>query len=209
MQPVEPRGRRGLPRGGRRSARRRRVAVDVPTAVAAGRRAPGMPSRTSRSSSASRRSSVASSSLRPPGAKSLMPLSAKGLCDAEIIAAGTPSAARGRRRPGSARRRGRPTATPSAREAGGAARPRAAGPRRGCRGRRASVAAETRAAAAAEGQAELGRQLGVGDPADPVGAEPQRTRGRRSARLSAWSTAAPSGPSSGRTSWTPSRGRRG
>ena len=35
---------------------------------------------------------MGSSSLRPPGAKNLMPLSPKGLCDAEIMAAATPSA---------------------------------------------------------------------------------------------------------------------
>ena len=57
---------------------------------------------------------------------------------------------------------------------------------------------------APEGQGQLGRQLLVCDTSDPIGAEACRRH-----RLTAWSTAAPCGPSSGRTSWTPSRGRRG
>ena len=58
-----------------------------------------------------------------------------------------------------------------------------------------------------EGQRQLGRQLLVRNPAHTIGAE----AGRRHCILlaTAWSTAAPCGPSSGRTSSTPSRGRRG
>src|SRR5690606_14288270 len=47
--------------------------------------------RSSRCSSSSSRRSTSSGSLRPPAANSLMPLSAKGLCDADTIAAGAPS----------------------------------------------------------------------------------------------------------------------
>ena len=57
---------------------------------------------------------------------------------------------------------------------------------------------------AAESQGQLGGQLFVGDAADAVGAEASRRH-----PPTAWSTAAPCGPSSGRTSSTPSRGRRG
>ena len=56
-----------------------------------------------------------------------------------------------------------------------------------------------------EGERELGSQLGVGDSTDPVGAE---TRRHERTRLSAWSTAGPCGPSSSRTSCSPSRGHR-
>ncbi len=46
-----------------------------------------------RSSSASRSASTASDSFTPPAAKNLMPLSPNGLCEAEIIAPGTPRSA--------------------------------------------------------------------------------------------------------------------
>ena len=101
-------------RGGDRRARRRGDSrtrqrtsgpkVTVPTSRPAG---PGVGDRVRRRARraagparASSRCSVASSSLRPPGAKSLMPLSANGLCDAEIIAAGAWCAADANATPG-------------------------------------------------------------------------------------------------------------
>ncbi len=60
---------------------------------------------------------------------------------------------------------------------------------------------------AAEGQRQLGGQLLVGNSAHAIGTETGRRHRRPAA--TAWSTAAPCEPSSGRTSWTPSRGRRG
>ena len=55
-----------------------------------------------------------------------------------------------------------------------------------------------------EGEHQLGRQLDIGDTANPVGAELQRQENAPSA----WSTAEPCGPSSARTSCSPSHGRR-
>ena len=54
-------------------------------------------------------SSVSTGSLVPPGANSLMPLSSKGLCEAETTAAGTPRASgqEGERRASAGRRRRR------------------------------------------------------------------------------------------------------
>src|SRR5215213_10231686 len=66
------------------------------------------------SSSDSTAASTSSGSLRPPGAKSLMPLSAKRLCEAEIMAPGTPSASEMKATPGVGRTPRRCTATPSA-----------------------------------------------------------------------------------------------
>ncbi len=177
-----------------RSARRRPTPTPSPTA-------PPAPARRSSSAvelgldRAPRRRRSACGRRR---AKSLMPLSANGLCDAEIIAAGhaVASARRqataGRRQHAERARRRRPRrARPaaSAASSSGPGAPRVAadderrsppehrGPRRG------------RAASD-----ELGGELGVGDAADAVGAEPQRHRASRGA-ISAWSTAAPCGPS--------------
>ena len=93
------------------------------------------------SSAASSCSSTSSDSLRPPAAKNLMPLSPNGLCDAEIIAPGTPSGGaqpRHRRgghdaealRPARLRRRARRRGPPRAgtRRAGVAADDEARGP---------------------------------------------------------------------------------
>src|SRR5437588_899967 len=65
------------------------------------------------SSSLSRRSSTASSSLRPPAAKNLMPLSAYGLCDAEITAPGDASGAERHATSGVGATPSRATSTPS------------------------------------------------------------------------------------------------
>ena len=56
----------------------------------------------------------------------------------------------------------------------------------------------------ADGQGQLRRELFVCDTPDPIGAEACRRH-----PPTAWSTAEPCGPSSGRTSSTPSHGRRG
>ena len=105
------------------------------------------------------------------------------------------------------------------RQPGGQRRRRASGPTAGCRGRSASGRSPTRPRTrprAAEGERQLGGELDVGDAADAVGAELHASRdvtrpcaGARPTAISAWSTAAPCGPSSGRTSSIPSRGRRG
>src|SRR4051794_19946241 len=66
-----------------------------------------------RSSSASSRASVSSESLRPPGEKNLTPLSGKGLCEAEMTAAGRPSAADRKATPGVGSTPRSPTSAPS------------------------------------------------------------------------------------------------
>ena len=109
-----------------------------------------------------------------------MPLSANGLCEAEIIAAGTPVALRERTRPpASAPRRARTTSTPSAREPGDERGLEHRARDRACRGRSTTAARRpsTRAAARPRREDELGGELGVGDAADAVGAEAQASRG--------------------------------
>ena len=101
-----------------------------------GRRSePGMPSASMAASAASTSAWRPSSSLRPPAANSLMPLSPKGLCEAEIM---DPGQLRRRREvghaPGWARPRGRPRRPPR-RPARRRTRRPAAGRRPGCRDR--------------------------------------------------------------------------
>ena len=67
-------------------------------------------------------------------------------------------------------------------------------------------AAEDPRGRAAEGARHVCRELGAGDTSEPVGTEPHAEAGVR-ASASASSTAEPCGPSSGRTSSTPSHGR--
>ena len=81
------------------------ITVPTPSPVGPGSRAapdvsdpPPTPRR--RSISASSRASTSSLSLRPPAAKNLMPLSWKGLWEAEMTAAGWPSAAESQATPG-------------------------------------------------------------------------------------------------------------
>ena len=94
--------RRGGDRRGRRRGARRSLGTscdrpsDPPTPAPDG--PAGRLAEDRARSSASMRSSTSSGSLRPPGANSLMPLSAKGLCEAEIIAPAH-RLGRGRRRP--------------------------------------------------------------------------------------------------------------
>ena len=67
----------------------------------------------------------------------------------------------------------------------------------GCRGppRRCRGGAEDARRGPPEGEGELGGELGVGDPADAVGAEGEAHAACSEAAASAWSTAAPCGPS--------------
>ena len=124
-----------------------------------------------------------------------MPLSAKGLWLAEITAAGQS-------------RLGREAATPGVGstpvddvgpfggQPGGQGGLEHRARTGGCRGRRTKrpPGAEDAGRGPAEGQRQLRRQLDVGHAPDAVGAEAERHRRDRAA-LSAWSTAAPCGPS--------------
>ena len=135
------------------------------------------------SSSASMAASSASDSFGPRRESSLIPLSSKGLWEAETIAAGRPRAAARRRRRAWGGRRRRPRRRPR-RRARPRARPAAAGPTGGCRVRRGTVRApRRRAAARPSASASSAVQLGVGNAADPVGAEARRMARRRRSPL--------------------------
>ena len=183
--------------------RGRRVMTPHPVAGrAAGRAGPGRPGW----SRARARSSPSTSmgSFVPRRLKSLMPLSPKGLCEAEITAPGAVAGLGHARRPrGSAARRGRRRRRP----------PRPARRRRRPAGaaRAAGVAADeerrrgrTRTTARPRARASSGVSSSFATPRTP--SVPKRVGAMAAA--TAWSTAAPCGPSSGRTSSTPSPARR-
>jgi hypothetical protein len=146
---------------------------------------------------------LASGSLAPPAAKSLMPLSAKGLWEAEITAAGSwrvgDSARPGPGVGGRRRRPRRPPRWPDRRTG----RPAAWDPIGGCPGHQKGPGRQGPGRGPPEGEDQLGPELDVGDAPDAVGAEPDTHR------TTASSTGAPCGPSSGRTSCSPSRVRHG
>ena len=198
VRPLERR-----PPGGRRRRRRRR-----PPATGG---PPGGPPRRRGPPASPRGSGRARPRCRPRGvgqlqaaaANSLMPLSAKGLCDAETTAAGR---SRRGREPGHAGRGQHAEVDDVGALAG---QPGGQG-RLQHRARAPGVAADEEALrrqdardGPPEGEDQLGAEFDVGDPADAVGAEADRPT-----PTTASSTAAPCGPSSGRTSCSPSRARR-
>ena len=165
----------------------------------------------SAASSASSWASTSSVSLRPPAAKSLMPLSPNGLCEAEIMAAGTASMPARKATAGVGTTPRSTTSTPSvARPAARAAASN--GPdRRVSRPISHRDPPSTRAAARPSVSASSGVSSWLATPrtpsvpnfnvrCDPHGKrrEPQR-RGcgsrQTNARATAWSTAVPCGPS--------------
>ena len=119
-----------------------------PTPWPTGGRDRGPAAARTRASSSSMAASVASGSLRPPAAKSLMPLSAKGLCEAETTAAGQPRWAARPGHPGRGQHAEVDDVGALARHARPTARPGAAGPSAGCRGRPGSMRAGRARAAA-------------------------------------------------------------
>ena len=132
-----------------------------------------------------------------PAANSLMPLSANGLCDAEITAPATPSAAASHATAGVGTTPSSATSTPSAASpatsAASSSGPerRVSRPTTNARRRRAPGPRPARSAST-----ELRRQLDVGDPAHAVGPELQhRYRPQPASSASASSTAGPCGPS--------------
>ena len=172
---------------------------------AGGAAGPDRPAR--RRARARSRASTSVGSFVPSRLNSLMPLSPNGLCEAEITAPGTLRCLGHRGHAGGGEHaevddvgalRGQ-----AGREGGLEQRARAAGVAADDEGRSGQDAG----GGAPEGQRQLGGQLLVRDPAHAIGAE----AGRRHCvpLTTAWSTAAPCGPSSGRTSSTPSPGRRG
>ena len=187
--------------------RRRRSTVPTPSPIGAGGCVPAGVRPSRRSSSASSRASTSSLSLRPPAAKNLIPLSWKGLWDAEITAAGWPSAADSQATPGVGSTPRSATSAPSAISPADRAAWRRAPETRVSRPIRNRSPPEHAGRGPAQGQDDLGGEIGVGDAADAVGTEPQGQE--RTCPVSAWSTGEPSGPSSGRTSCFPSPGRRG
>ena len=182
------------------------AAVGRPSPTSSPGGPPAAPASTA-SSSASTASSTSSGSLRPPGANSLMPLSANGLCEAEIMAPGTPSASETKATAGRGQHAEALHGDALGGEAGGQRRLEEGAGDAGVAADHDPLAAEHPRRGAAEGERQLGRELGVGDAADAVGAEAQRHA--RAPSISASSTAGPCGPSSGRTSCSPSPGRHG
>ena len=179
--PVEVAPLEHLRPGGRCSRRRASGSADSrPDAVAGGGRGRGPSAARTRSSSSSTAASVASGSLSPPAAKSLTPLSAKGLCEAEMTAAGTaalrPSA---RPPPGVGRTPRSTTSAPSLASPADRAAWSSGPERRVSRPTRKDAGREGPGRGPPQGQDQLGAELGVGDSADAVGAEPDPTAGYR------------------------------
>ena len=186
--------RRLRPRGARRSRRPRRSTIERPARARRPRRSGASPARIA-SRCASTAASVSSRSLRPPGSKSLTPLSENGLWLAEIIAPAAPVSAHAPARPGVGSTPSRHASPPARGDAvdervlelgpglAWVPRDRGTGPR--CRSRPT--------AAAPSAAHDLRGELGARDPADAVGAEARRHAGAPAS--TAWSTAAPCAPS--------------
>ena len=103
----------------------------------------------------------------------MIPLSWKGLCDAEITAAGWPSAADSQATPGVGSTPTSATWAPSAMSPAASAASEQGARDPGVAADQEAVAAQDAGRGPAQGQDDFGGEIGVGDAADTVGTEPQ------------------------------------
>ena len=190
----------------RRAATASGSALMRPTPWPVGRRGGRSGSARTASSSRSISPSTSTGSFVPSRLKSLIPLSPNGLCEAEMTAPGALRVLGHRGHAG----RGQHAEVDDVGALGGQTG-REGGLEQGPRAARVAADDEGR------GGRGRGRRRARGPAPARASAPRSRPRARRRCRsgsaplrrATAWSTAAPCGPSSGRTSSTPSRGRRG